>query len=94
MSGLTFEEPWLIVDLKSTQNRSFHTEVFCDPSRPAITLPGPNGRRRYEFKLHKCEDQSTVVKPEFVRRLLARFGPDADEDFERILVYTFHARIA
>ena len=94
MSGLTFEEPWLIVDLKSTQNRSFHTEVFCDPSRPAITLPGPNGRRRYEFKLHKCEDQSTVVKPEFVRRLLARFGPDAHEDFERILVYTFHARIA
>ncbi|MAT88216.1 MAG: monooxygenase [Aestuariivita sp.] len=94
MSGLTFEEPWLIVDLKSTQNRSFHTEVFCDPARPCITLPGPRGRRRYEFKLHQGEDHASVVKPAFVRGLLARFGPDSQEDLERILVYTFHARIA
>ncbi len=94
MSGLTFEEPWLIVDLKSTQNRYFHTEVFCDPLRPGITLPGPRGRRRYEFKLHKGEDHAAVVKPEFVRALLARYGPDSQEEFERILVYTFHARIA
>ncbi|MDG1936422.1 MAG: FAD-dependent monooxygenase [Paracoccaceae bacterium] len=94
MSGLTFEEPWLIVDLKSTQNRSFHTEVFCDPVRPGITLPGPRGTRRYEYKLHKGEDHEAVVKPEFVRKLLARFGPDAQEDLERILIYAFHARIA
>ena len=40
LEGSTFKEPWLIVDLHRTLNRCFHTEVFCDPKRSAITLPG------------------------------------------------------
>lgn len=39
MHGSSFAEPWLIIDLKSTRNRSFHTEVLCDPRQPCITLP-------------------------------------------------------
>ncbi|MBG6176561.1 3-(3-hydroxy-phenyl)propionate hydroxylase [Labrenzia sp. EL_208] len=94
MEGTTFEEPWLIVDLLSTQNRCFHTEVHCDPSRPSITLPGPNGVRRYEFKLQKGENPQQVTEETFVRRLLAETGPDAKEPIRRVRVYTFHARIA
>jgi 3-(3-hydroxy-phenyl)propionate hydroxylase len=35
-----------------------------------------------------------VTAPEFVRRLLAEHGPDADEPVVRRQVYTFHARVA
>ena len=94
MSGSTFEEPWLIVDLHSTKNRSFHTEVFCDPARPAITLPGPGGIRRYEFMLFDGEDAATAETEAFARELLAGAGPDRDEPLRRVQVYTFHARIA
>lgn len=94
LQGSTFEEPWLIVDLVSTRNRCFHTEVFCDPARPCITLPGPGGIRRYEFKLHRGETPETAVEEAFVRRLLDRVGPDTAEPFRRVRVYTFHARIA
>jgi 3-(3-hydroxy-phenyl)propionate hydroxylase len=94
MHGSTFEEPWLIVDLKHTRNRCFHTEVFCDPARPCITLPGPDGIRRYEFMLHKHEDREAAAEEGFVRRLLSQVGPDGDEELRRVQVYTFHARTA
>ena len=94
MAGSTFREPWLIVDLWSTRNRNFHTEVFCDPDRPCITLPGPGGIRRYEFKLVKGETAESAEREEFARALLARFGPDESEPLRRVQVYTFHARVA
>ncbi|MEM1272369.1 MAG: bifunctional 3-(3-hydroxy-phenyl)propionate/3-hydroxycinnamic acid hydroxylase [Pseudomonadota bacterium] len=94
MEGTTFEEPWLIVDLKTTRNRCFHTEVFCDPERSAISLPGPGGIRRYEFKLNPGETAEEAENDAFARRLLAQVGDDQDEPIRRRQVYTFHARIA
>lgn len=94
LEGSTFQEPWLIVDLHSTRNRCFHTEVFCDPRRSAITLPGPGGIRRYEFKLNPGETIAEAEEEGFARRLLAEVGPDGNEPIRRQKVYTFHARIA
>lgn len=94
MKGSSFKEPWLIVDLLTTKNRQFHTEVFCNPARPCITLPGPNGTRRYEFKLMPGESAEEAEKEDVARKLLHQFGPDRDEQFARVQVYTFHARIA
>ncbi|MCM2435907.1 bifunctional 3-(3-hydroxy-phenyl)propionate/3-hydroxycinnamic acid hydroxylase [Agrobacterium rosae] len=94
LEGSTFQEPWLIVDLKSTRNRCFHTEVFCDPNRSAITLPGPGGIRRYEFKLNPGETTAEAEEESFARKLLADVGPDTQEPIRRQKVYTFHARIA
>lgn len=94
MVGSTFEEPWLIIDLETTRNRCFHTEVLCWPSRSCITLPGPGGIRRYEFKLNKGETTEQAEVPEFARKLLAEVGPDAGEPIRRQKVYTFHARMA
>lgn len=94
LEGSTFREPWLIVDLHSTRNRCFHTEVFCDPRRSVITLPGPGGIRRYEFKLNPGETTEEAEEESFARRLLAEVGPDAEEPIRRQKVYTFHARIA
>ena len=92
--GSTYEQRWLIVDLASTKERFRQTRVLCNPARPAITLPGPHGIRRYEFMLRDGETEEEVTAPEFVRKLLAEHGPDADEPVVRRRVYTFHARVA
>jgi 3-(3-hydroxy-phenyl)propionate hydroxylase len=94
LSGFSFAERWLIVDLLETRNRFRHTEVFCDPRRPCISLPGPDGMRRYEFMLKAGEDDQIATSPEFVRRLLSEVGPDREAQFRRVRVYTFHARMA
>jgi len=94
MEGATFEEPWLIVDLEKTKNPGFHTEVFCDPARSAISLPGPGGIRRYEFKLNPGETKEAAEKESFARSLMAKIGPDEAAPIRRCRVYTFHARVA
>ena len=94
MEGATFEEIWLIVDLHTTRNRCFHTEVFCDLKRSAISLPGPNGIRRYEFKLNPGETIEQAETDDFARRLLTQLSDDQDESIRRRQVYTFHARIS
>jgi 3-(3-hydroxy-phenyl)propionate hydroxylase len=94
LTGSTYRQRWLIVDLKDTRERLRQTRVSCDPDRPFITPPGPGGTRRYEFMLHDDEDDDAVVEPQFVRRLLADAGPDADAEIARRQVYVFHARIA
>ncbi len=94
LAGSTFAERWLIVDLVRTENRFRHTEVYCDPARPCISLPGPDNIRRYEFMLHLGEDEKAATDETFVRNLLADVGPDRDCAFSRVQVYTFHARLA
>ena len=94
MTGSTYRERWLIVDLKDTKERFRLTRVLCNPRRPTICLPGPDGRRRYEFMVHKGETDEYISTPEKVRELLAMFGPDADTPIVRKQVYTFHARMA
>lgn len=94
LSGSTFAERWLIVDLAATFNRFRHTEVFCDPRRPCISLPGPNNMRRYEFMLKPGEDDGAATREAFVRRLLSEVGPDGEAPLRRVRVYTFHARMA
>jgi len=78
LTGSTYRQRWLIVDLAATRERLRQTRVVCNPRRPLITLPGPGGIRRYEFMLHDHEDEERAVDPAFVRQLLAGNGPDAD----------------
>ncbi|WP_453960126.1 bifunctional 3-(3-hydroxy-phenyl)propionate/3-hydroxycinnamic acid hydroxylase [Amorphus suaedae] len=92
--GSTFSERWLILDLAQTYNRFRHTEVYCDPARPCITLPGPDGIRRYEFMLFDGEGEEVATDEAFVRGLMAAVGPDRDAPIRRSRVYTFHARLA
>lgn len=93
LQGTTYEEKWLIVDLADTRERMRQTRVLCDPARPAICLPGPFGRRRYEFMLHKDEKDEDMEKLDKVKELLAQSGPDENATIIRKQVYTFHARI-
>jgi 3-(3-hydroxy-phenyl)propionate hydroxylase len=93
MSGSTFRERWLILDLEKTNDPTRDTKVFCDPARPCLSLPGPDRTRRFEFMLHESETEPEVTSPEFTRKLLIPHGEE-NAPLRRSRVYTFHARMA
>jgi 3-(3-hydroxy-phenyl)propionate hydroxylase len=93
MSGSTFHERWLILDLEDTRDLARDTKVFCNPARPGLSLPGPDRTRRFEFMLHEGEIEPEVTSAEFTRKLLAPHGEEFTP-IRRSRVYTFHARMA
>jgi 3-(3-hydroxy-phenyl)propionate hydroxylase len=94
MHGSTFRERWLILDLEQTTDPSRDTKVYCNPARPCLSLPGPNGTRRFEFMLHDGEEDEAVLAPAHVEKLLRLYGSDDQAVLKRKVVYTFHARMA
>jgi 3-(3-hydroxy-phenyl)propionate hydroxylase len=94
MSGSTFSERWLIVDLENSPAVSPHTKVFSNPKRPCIALPGPDLTRRYEFMLHPHERDEDLLAPEMVRHLMETHEAAPQSRIVRTVVYTFHARLA
>jgi 3-(3-hydroxy-phenyl)propionate hydroxylase len=95
MGGSTYDQRWLIVDLIGSTDRFRHTRVYCDPARPALALPGPDGTRRYELMMLPGENAEQLVEEPRVRELLARYSAeDANLTIVRKTVYHFHARIA
>jgi 3-(3-hydroxy-phenyl)propionate hydroxylase len=95
LTGSTYDEKWLIVDLLERNSAFRHTRTYCDPARPAIRLPGPDGTLRYEFMLHEGEDPDEMLDEARVRGWIhAREPADARLPITRKVVYAFHARVA
>lgn len=94
MHGSTFRERWLILDLEQTTDPTRDTKVYCNPARPCLSLPGPNGTRRFEFMLHDGEEDEAVLAPAHVDKFLRLYGADDKAVLKRKVVYTFHARMA
>ena len=94
MHGSTFRERWLIIDLEQMTDLTRDTKVYCNPMRPCLSLPGPNGTRRFEFMLHDGEQDDDVLAPNNVAALLRLYGTDDRAVLRRKVVYTFHARMA
>ena len=95
LSGSTYDQRWLIVDLTGSTERFRHTRVYCDPARPALALPGPEGTRRYEFMMLPGESPDALLDETAVRALLARYSQeDARLAITRKTIYHFHARVA
>jgi 3-(3-hydroxy-phenyl)propionate hydroxylase len=95
LTGSTYDEKWLIVDLLERSSAFRHTRTYCDPARPAIRLPGPDGTLRYEFMLHEGEDPDEMLDEARVRSWIhAREPADAQLPITRKVVYAFHARVA
>lgn len=94
LGGTTFDERWLILDLENNDNTTRHTEVFCNPRRPCITLPGPDRTRRYEFKLLAGETDAQMLNDHVVADLLSTHGASPGHTLRRKVVYRFHARVA
>jgi len=95
LQGDTYAERWLIVDLAGRTSSLRHTQTYCDPVRPAIRLPGPQGTLRYEFMLHAGEDDAFALHEPRFREWMARRHPeDRNLPLVRKAVYVFHARVA
>ena len=94
LKGLNFNERWLIIDLFETGNKFRHTQVHCDSKRPCITLPGPKGIRRYEFKLQEDECENGYCSKAFLSELLSGKGYENNASVRRKCVYTFNALVA
>ncbi len=94
MEGKTHSERWLIVYLANSPTAARDTLVFCDVARPCIALPGPGLTRRFEFKLHRDEEEAGLLAPDAVTALLRSRGFAPEGEIVRKTVYTFHARIA
>jgi 3-(3-hydroxy-phenyl)propionate hydroxylase len=94
LSGSTFRERWLIVDLENSPVPSPHTKVFSNPARPCIALPGPDLTRRYEFLLHENERDEDMLAPSTIKHLMETHEAAPESRIVRTVVYTFHARLA
>ena len=94
MRGATFKERWLVIDIDGSSDGTRDTKVYCNPFRPCLSLPGPNGMRRFEFMLHDGEQEADALAPANVATLLRPYGRDDEATVHRKTVYTFHARMA
>lgn len=94
MTGSSFTERWLILDTLNDPDDSRYTKFFCDPRRPAVSVPAPQGGRRYEFMLLPGEEPADLLAPAMIARLMAGRRALAAADIARQTVYTFHALIA
>ncbi|MDH7972109.1 bifunctional 3-(3-hydroxy-phenyl)propionate/3-hydroxycinnamic acid hydroxylase [Sphingomonas sp. AR_OL41] len=92
--GDTFAEKWLVVDCIDEGHGVREMQFFCDPARPALTLPVSRGRRRWEFLQLPGETSADLEREATVRRLIAGYAPNDRSVIERATVYTFHARYA
>ena len=94
MQGATYAQKWLVIDSIDDPDTSTAVRFFCDPARPAVTVPAPGRRRRWEFMLLPGEQEERLTQPETMRALIRRVGGTPLPRITRSAVYTFHAALA
>jgi len=92
--GRTYEQRWLIIDIKNNPIDSDEIDFSIDPRRPGITLPLPCGRRRWEFVVKDDDDVDELMSDCSLRQLLSPWGDFKTMGLERKAIYAFHARSA
>ncbi|WP_424236903.1 FAD-dependent monooxygenase [Bhargavaea ginsengi] len=93
-NGSSFEEPWVIVDLKNDDVNTRHTSFFCDPPRPAMHAYTAFGQRRYEFMLLDGEDPEEMLSDEKLAELIAPYTEYKPENLVKKAVVVFNALVA
>ncbi|MGK8504734.1 bifunctional 3-(3-hydroxy-phenyl)propionate/3-hydroxycinnamic acid hydroxylase [Nocardia asiatica] len=99
MSGTSFPERWLVVDLKARDGVDAfrHLPYFdfvCDPRLPIVSCPQPDRHHRFEFMLTRTQTKDEMEADDTVRRHIARFVDPDEVEVLRKLVYTFNAVVA
>lgn len=94
MQGATYAQKWLVVDSINDPDSSTAIRFFCDPARPAVTVPSPERRRRWEFMLLQGEQEEEITRPETIRSLIRQVGGPPLPHIVRAAIYTFHAAAA
>ncbi len=92
---------WLVVDSLRTTEEAHEIVFFCNPARPAVTLPAPAGLRRWEFMLMPGEQEQDLLQTATIQRLIAQGWqwlqrpPQATtEQITRATLYTFQTMLA
>ena len=94
MLGDSYPEDWLIVDTLNDPDSEPVSKFFCSTNRPYVSIPAPNGGRRYEFRALKHETGKDLLN---IKNIQARLKPMRKillNDIARVAVYTFEAKIA
>ncbi len=94
MRGMTFAQPWLVLDLIDDAQTAPIATFFCEPQRPAMTILAPQQRRRWEFMLLPGETEEDVLREVHISALLQQIGCTCTPHLTRKAIYTFHAAIA
>jgi len=99
MTGKSFPERWLVVDLKAKDGADAfrHLPYFdfvCNPEMPTVSCPQPGGHHRFEFALTEDDDRDHFESDETVRRLIGQYVDVDEVEVKRRLVYTFNALVA
>jgi 3-(3-hydroxy-phenyl)propionate hydroxylase len=93
---------WLVVDCIDDQDPQTNTVLFfCNPTRPAVTVPAPDSGRRWEFMLFPGEREEDLLTQKAIERLIRETRATQPQTpvhtaphIIRQAVYTFHAAIA
>ena len=93
---------WLVVDCIEDDNPQTNVVFFfCNPLRPAVTVPAPHGGRRWEFMLLPGEREADLLNKSAIESLIRQVCATQQQVMAqkaphiiRQAVYTFHAAIA
>lgn len=99
MSGKSYPQRWLVVDLAAKDatgggDAFRHLPYFdfvCSTDMPTVSCPQPGGHHRFEFALEDSDDTARFESDETVRRLIGRYIDPDEVEVRRRLVYTFNA---
>jgi 3-(3-hydroxy-phenyl)propionate hydroxylase len=94
MLGTTFAQRWLVVDCAHDEDPAAAATFFCNPGRPAVTVPAPHHGRRWEFMVLPGEQEEDLLRIENVRALIQQNGGSDGTHIMRQAIYTFHAVLA
>ena len=91
MHGTTFAQKWLVIDCLSDQQSSTIVKFFCNPHRPAVTVPSPNNRRRWEFMLLPGENEQDLLNEEIIATLIQQTDGSLSSPSLQIIRHTIYA---
>ncbi len=94
MLGTTFAQKWLVVDCVQDEDSAMVATFFCNPGRPAVTVPAPHKGRRWEFMVLPGEQEEELLRTENVRAFIQQNGGLDSPHIIRKTIYTFHAVLA
>lgn len=94
MQGASHKYPWIVIDTENNPDYARYTRGRADPRRPSVDVPGPSGRRRYEFMLLPGEREADMLTDDKLCKLLSLHCDPGRIRIVRRAVYIFHSLLA
>jgi len=97
MHAARFAQRWLVLDTLEPESPTRNlrdVQIWCDPERPAVSVPRLYGHRRFEFLARPDESDAELLDPERIHALLALHAAADEIRVLRKVVHTFRACLA